>query len=483
MLVRTLLALHDDALAGRIEGILDTRDVSIFRASEPDEVWRLLQREDIDLLVASDIMARPTPEDWVAAVRTLPEAPDLVLLADREDPSRRAALLGAGCLAVLNARLTDRELRGTFNTLILRLAHDAAARLQAQRLGVAHGFEDVVHRSRAMDEVVTMARRVAAAETSLLILGETGVGKERVARSIHFESSRAAGPFVPVNCGAIPEGLLESELFGHEQGAFTGAVRARRGHFEVAHRGTLFLDEIGELPLHLQVKLLRVLEDRQVQRVGSERPERVDVRIIAATNRDLEAEVAARRFRPDLYYRLAVVTLAIPPLRDRREDIPDLVDRFLAHFRRTLGKPVEGIEPEAREALQRHRWPGNVRELINVLERALLLAQGPRVTVGDLPRSIAGAAAREAYAERPPGTFASSPPLLELPIREARRRAVTEFERGYLVRLLAETGGRVGETARRAGVSERSLYDLMRRAGLDKADFRGPTDGNRRKIL
>jgi DNA-binding NtrC family response regulator len=483
MLVRTLLALPDDALASRIEGILGTRDVSVFRASEPDEVWRLLQREDIDLLVASDAMARPTPEDWVAAVRTLPEAPDLVLLADREDPSRRAALLGAGCLAVLNASLTDRELRGTFNALILRLAHDAAARLQAQRLGIAHGFEDVVHRSRAMDEVVVMARRVAGAETSLLILGETGVGKERVARSIHFESARAAGPFVPVNCGAIPEGLLESELFGHEQGAFTGAVRARRGHFEVAHRGTLFLDEIGELPLHLQVKLLRVLEDRQVQRVGSERPERVDVRIIAATNRDLEAEVAARHFRADLFYRLAVVTLAIPPLRDRIEDIPDLVDRFVSHFRRTLGKPVQGLEPEALEALKHHRWPGNVRELINVLERALLLAQGPRVALGDLPRSIAGTAGRAAPGP-PTGGIPSLPePALHLPIREARKQAVTDFERAYLTRLLQETGGRVGETARRAGVSERSLYELMRRAGLDKADFRGSPNGNRRPTL
>ncbi|MHB1191928.1 MAG: sigma 54-interacting transcriptional regulator [Longimicrobiales bacterium] len=483
MLVRTLLALSDDDLAARIEGVLDTRDVSIFRASEPDEVWRLLQREDIDLLVASDTMARPTPEDWVAAVRTLPEAPDLVLLADREDPSRRAALLGAGCLAVLNAGLTDRELRGTFSTLILRLAHDAAARLQAQRLGVAHGFEDVVHRSRAMDEVVVMARRVAGADTSLLILGETGVGKERVARSIHFESARANGPFVPVNCGAIPEGLLESELFGHEQGAFTGAVRARRGHFEVAHRGTLFLDEIGELPLHLQVKLLRVLEDRQVQRVGSERPERVDVRIIAATNRDLEAEVAARRFRPDLYYRLAVVTLAIPPLRDRAEDFPDLVDRFVAHFRRTLGRPVEGLEPDALQALQRHAWPGNVRELINVLERAFLLAQGPRVALGDLPRSIGGPTDGVA----PSAAGDALPPLpdqvLQLPLREARRMAVTEFERAYLSRLLRETGGRVGETARRAGVSERAVYELMRGAGLDKADFRGPPNGNRRPDL
>jgi len=471
MLVRTVLALPDDALARRIEGLLDTRDVSVFRAREPDEVWQLLQREDIDLLVASDTLARPTPEDWVASIRTLPEAPDLVLLADREDPSRRAALLAAGCLAVLNERIPDRELRASFSTLIARLAQDAAARLVAQRLGIAHGFEDMIHRSRAMDDVLAVARRVANADSSLLILGETGVGKERLARSIHFESARANGPFVPVNCGAIPEGLLESELFGHEQGAFTGAVRARRGHFEVAHRGTLFLDEIGELPLHLQVKLLRVLEDRQVQRVGSERPERVDVRIIASTNRDIEAEVAARRFRADLFYRLAVVTLSVPPLRDRVDDIPDLVERYLTGFRRTLGKSVEQIEPDALQALSRHAWPGNVRELINVLERAVLLAQGPRVTLGDLPRSISGSSSRDpASARAAPGALHEQ--AFRLPLRDARRAAVTDFERAYLSRPLRETGGRVGETAKRAGLSERSLYGLMRRAGLDKADFR-----------
>lgn len=471
MLVRTLLALPADALAHRVEALLDSRDVSVFRAAHADEVWQLLQREDMDLLVASDAVAGGSPQDWVASVRALPEPPDLVLLTEHEDPSRRAALLAAGCLAVLNVRLADRELRSTFRTLVARLAQDAAARMAAQRIGTHHGFEDIVHASPAMAEVVAVARRVSSADSSLLILGETGVGKERLARALHHESARSAGPFVPVNCGAIPEGLLESEIFGHEQGAFTGAIRARRGHFEVAHRGTLFLDEIGEIPLHLQVKLLRVLEDRQVQRLGSERPERVDVRIIAATNRDLEEEVAQRHFRADLFYRLAVVTLSVPPLRERAEDIPGLVSRYLAHFRRSLGKPVEGIDADALHAILHHSWPGNVRELINVLERAVLLAQGPRVSLGDLPRSIAGSGAR-AHPGSPEGAVPLSDAVLRLPIREARRRAVADFERVYLARLLEQTGGRVGETARLAGVSERSLYELMRRADLDKAAFR-----------
>ena len=474
MLVRTLLAIPSDAQAHRLEELFDTRDVSLFRADDSETMWRLLQREDIDLLVALDSEAGPTPGDWVASVRGLPEAPDVVLLAEREDPSRRAALLAAGCLAVLNGRIPDRELRSTFRTLVSRLAQNAATRLAAQRLGTAHGFADLVHNSPSMAELVRVARQVATADSSLLVLGETGVGKERLARSIHYESGRAEGPFVPVNCGAIPEGLLESELFGHEQGAFTGAVRARRGHFEVAHRGTLFLDEIGELPLHLQVKLLRVLEDRQVQRLGSERPERVDVRIIAATNRDLEEEVAERRFRADLFYRLAVVTLSIPPLRERPEDIPALVERYLAHFRRSLGKPIEGVHPRAMDALAAHSWPGNVRELINVLERAILLAQGSIVEVHDLPRSIS--AHRAPVPESPPSLPVPAP-VLSLPIREARRAMVEDFERLYLTRLLTQTGGRVGETAELAGVSERALYDLMQRSGLDKSDFRHGSGG------
>ena len=473
MLVRTLLALCPDGLAKRIEALLDTRHVSVFQSHDPHEVRQLLERGDIDLLLVDDTITGPGVEGWVASVRSLPESPDLVFLAEQEDPSRRAVLLSAGCLAVLNPRLSDRELRSTLKALVGRLITDGSVRLAAQRLGRVHGFEDLVSASPAMDEVLAVARRVARADSSLLILGETGVGKERLARSLHYESARSAAPFVPVNCGAIPEGLLESELFGHEQGAFTGAVRAHRGLFEVAHRGTLFLDEVGELPLHLQVKLLRVFEDRQIRRVGGERAEKVDVRIIAATNRNLEQDVGSRRFRADLFYRLAVVTLTVPPLRERREDIPALVDRYLAYFRREMGKPVHGIDADAVDAFLRHPWPGNVRELINVLERAMLLSQGPTISLADLPRSISGARKRGGVGHTDslfPGLAAD---LYDRPIPEARRAAVEAFEGRYLTRILEETGGQVGETARRAGISERSLYDLMRKNGLRKEDFKG----------
>jgi len=324
-----------------------------------------------------------------------------------------------------------------------------------------------------MQRFLSLARRVVPSESALLVLGETGVGKERLARAIHAEGPRAGGPFLAVNCGALPESLLESELFGHEEGAFTGATRAHRGYFEMAHRGTLFLDEIGEMPLHVQVKLLRVLEDRRVLRVGGERAISVDVRVMAATNRELEADVVSRRFRSDLYYRLAVVTLTVPPLRERREDVPLLVRHYIEYFRALVGRPVTGVSANAMAALAAYDWPGNVRELINVVERAVLLAPGAEVRVSDLPPGIVGLAGAAA------GAGASLPladdDWLERPLVQAR----AAFEARYVAATLAATKGRVSEAARRAGVNPRTLFDLMRRHGLAKEAFKGAT--NRQK--
>jgi DNA-binding NtrC family response regulator len=263
-------------------------------------------------------------------------------------------------------------------------------------------------------------------------------------------------------------------LFGHEKGAFTGAARTRRGLFELAHTGTVFLDEIGEMPYHLQVKLLRVLQDREVRPVGGERTISVDVRVMAASNRDLEAEVAEGNFRRDLFYRLSVVTLTVPPLRERREDIPELVDSYLDYLQPRVGCDVEGITEEAVAALVAYAWPGNVRELINVIERALLLCDGRQVTPGDLPQTIRGGAAGEAPRRSAPGAAAGRLPdeWLGMPWKETRQAALAEVERAYFAALLEETGGRVGETAERAGISPRSLYEKMKRHGLRKEDFR-----------
>jgi two-component system response regulator AtoC len=251
-----------------------------------------------------------------------------------------------------------------------------------------HRFEDILAKSARMQEIFRTITKIAEYKTTVLVTGESGVGKELVARAIHRRSTRRGGPFVAVNCGAIPENLLESELFGHKKGAFTDAVQDRRGLFEEATNGTLFLDEIGELPLGLQVKLLRVLEDEKIRRVGEARDMQVDVRIITATHRDLQAETKAGRFREDLFYRLNVLPIHCPPLRDRRDDIPLLIDHFVARNNTRLGTSIRGLDTETRRLLYEYAWPGNVRELENTIERAMVLSEGEQIVAADLPERI-----------------------------------------------------------------------------------------------
>ena len=246
-------------------------------------------------------------------------------------------------------------------------------------------FEDILAKAQKMQDIFRTISKIAEYKTTVLVSGESGVGKELVARAIHHRSSRRGGSFVAVNCGAIPENLLESELFGHKKGAFTDAVQDRRGLFEEADGGSLFLDEIGELPLALQVKLLRVLEDEKIRRVGDVRDIKVDVRIITATHRDLLAETKAGRFREDLFYRLNVLPIHVPPLRDRREDIPLLIDHFVARNNIRLGTSIRGLDTESRRLLFEYAWPGNVRELENTIERAMVLAEGDQIVAQDLP--------------------------------------------------------------------------------------------------
>ena len=444
-------------------------------AANEGEIHSALRAHAPGMVVAGTRILAPPIERWIREVRDLPERPDVVLVHDEDDAHFRAAAIRAGCLAVLGATLSIDELTETIQALIRRrvnldrLVH-ATSPLSESRL------RDFVSLSPRMQEFVARARKVVDAGSSLLLLGETGTGKERLARAVHEEGPRSAGPFVPVNCGALPESLAESELFGHEKGAFTGASRVHKGYFERADGGTLLLDEIGEVPPPLQVKLLRVLEERRVQRLGAERSFPIDIRLMAATNRDLERDVEAGRFREDLFYRLAVVTLTIPPLRERPEDIPALFESYLEFFRVALNRPIYGVEKAAREALVSYSWPGNVRELINVVERAVLLGEGPEIGLGDLPEAISGqASALAPAASRPPGM---PPPAeaqtawLDRPLHDAREQVVANFESRYLSHLLRETGGRVGEAARRAGINERSLFELMRRHRLRKEDFR-----------
>ncbi|MEW6073848.1 MAG: sigma 54-interacting transcriptional regulator [Planctomycetota bacterium] len=483
MIIRILSALGPSSPASSVRTALEGRSVVLVELGRGESPWDRLRRDNFDLFLVEDSLLRRRNAPSIAEIRALPDHPEVIVFAE-ENPESRARFLTAGVMAVIHRGLAEAALGETLRALLERRREDASRRLHAERSLATSRLTDFCSASPAMAELMEVVRRVVDADSSLLLLGETGVGKERLARAIHAES-RAAGPFIAVNCAALPETLIESELFGHVEGAFTGASRARRGFFELAHGGTLFLDEIADLPLHLQAKLLRALQEKAIHPVGAEKGVAVDVRVMAATNRDLAAALAAGRFRSDLYWRLAVVTLTIPPLRERREDIPDLVGSHVAYFREHLNRPVTGVSPEALDLLQRYPWPGNVRELANVIERAVLLAANGTITPADLPLGLEGpapgaaspaAADGEAPARSRPADLLDRPwHLFEEGIREAH-------ERLYFRSLLARSGGRIGEAARRAGISPRALYTRMRRLGLKKEDFKyaaGATGGGK----
>ena len=346
--------------------------------------------------------------------------------------------------------------RGDQVLLVVRKAIERERlRRQVERLSEelidARGDGGVIGHGTALTHTLEVARKVARHPSTVLLTGESGTGKEVIARLIHRSSPRADAPFVAVNCGAIPEALLESELFGHAKGAFTGATAERRGLFEEADQGTIFLDEIGELPPMLQVKLLRVLQEREIRRVGDSGTRTVDVRVIAATARDLEAEVAANRFRPDLFYRINVVRLQLPPLRERREDIPELSRHFIERFNRLLGTDIQGLTPAAMQRLIDYDWPGNVRELENVIERALVLTEGSRIDVEQLPVFV--------RTPSPPVELGASDDL-------SVKRQTEALERSLIARALQQTGGNRTRAAELLELSPRALLYKIREYGL-----------------
>jgi DNA-binding NtrC family response regulator len=331
----------------------------------------------------------------------------------------------------------------------------------AAELQGARGLGELLGESPAMAQAIALLRRAADSDVTVLLEGESGTGKEVAARAVHAESRRRSEPFVAINCGAVAEALVESELFGHERGAFTGAVASRKGLFERADGGTVFLDEIGELRADMQVKLLRVLQEGEVTPVGGAASRDVDVRIVAATNRNLRAEVAARRFRDDLYYRLAVFPVQLPALRDRGADVMVLAEAFLARFASRHGRPPRPLSPEAARAVQAYRWPGNVRELQNVLERACILEDGGCLSLGSLPDEVINAIDEPSPGMGAPSAAAPASDAIE-PLELVERRAI--------VRALEITGWQVREAASRLGVGKATLYRRIERLGLRPAD-------------
>jgi two-component system NtrC family response regulator len=390
-----------------------------------------------------------------------------VMITGHDDSENALKAIETGAFDFYSKPIDIDELRVILQRAFhIRSLEEELARLKSG-YAPGHEFEGVIGMSDPMLGIFEAVRRIAPTGVSVLITGESGTGKELIARAIHRKSGRQGGPFIPINCGAIPENLLESELFGHEKGSFTGAHATKEGKFETADGGTLFLDEIGELPLPLQVKLLRFLQDRVVERVGGGEPIKVDVRVIAATNRDLEEMIAEKSFREDLFYRINTVRIAMPPLRDRGDDILLLATRFLHRYSSEFSRGMKGFSRAAIEAIHAWSWPGNVRELDNRVKRAVIMAASNLIQPSDLDIPHEGISDRDAEAENAP-----IDPGGELTLKEARDR----LEKGMVLAALLRTSGNVSAAAGELDVSRPTLHDLMKKHGIDASDFRATRD-------
>jgi transcriptional regulator with PAS, ATPase and Fis domain len=470
MLLRLTLAIKGSDLQRHLARKFSQSDVRVDAFGHFSNHWQRIVRNCGDIIVISEELILHPLDVGISTLNGLPEQPTTVVLSDTDDSEKQAQLTAAGADVVLYAGISRKGLVEAIETT-LESRRQFIHKEWFGRKGLPFPkMSDFTSNSQNMQLFIEEVQHITASQAPVLLLGETGVGKEHLAKAIHAESPRSSGPFIAVNTAALPEQLLESELFGHEQGAFTGASRSRRGAFELAHGGTLFLDEIGEMPLHLQTKLLRVLQDFEIRPVGAETPIWVDVRVIAATNQDLEKEIETKNFRRDLYYRLSVVTLTIPPLRERREDIPAMGRRFINYYRHKIGKEVTGLDETVMEALSRYDWPGNVRELMNVIERAMLLCRTGTISLSDLPNIFSSDSDNLSASRMENLIDVSGWPRKTLP--QVQKEVLDQVEQLYFSMVLKETRGRVGEAAGMAGIHPRGMYNKLKRLGIRKEDFK-----------
>ena len=438
-----ILVVDDDAVTCRLLAEVLRPDGTVVWDMSPRAALDRLRAEEVDLAIFDMQMPEMGGLDLLRRVRERRPGLPVVIMTAFGSIDTAVDAIASGAVDYVSKPMNLDELRATVRRALGRKA-EAQAAVPVQGEAVA----GMVGRTPAMIEVYKTIARVASGPSTVLILGESGTGKELVARAIHDHSSRRSRPFVAVECSAIPESLLESELFGHVRGAFTGAVADRPGLFAEADGGTIFLDEIGDITPALQVKLLRVLQEHEVRPVGGSQLRPVDVRVLAATNVDLTSAVTDGRFRSDLYYRVKVVTIALPPLRDRRDDVPLLVDHLLKRAARQCEKDIAGVSEAALAVLRAYHWPGNIRELGHVLERAVALAHGPVLGVEDLPGELRGGPTTM------PSDLLGDRPTLEM------------LKRRYIQRVLEENHGNVSRAAAVLGVDRRSLYRMLERHGI-----------------
>jgi len=470
MLIRVTCAISEEKLLPEIKDWLSQLDVQLKITKEKKKPWQEMIRSCADIFIISRKLIPKPIESNISTLNELPEKPVIIILNDRESPEEHANLLATGADVVLFSGIAfDSICEAIESTIESRRIFYYTDRFD-QRGRFQPRLNDFISNSKEMQVFLDETLQVVSSDATLLILGETGTGKEHLAKAIHAESQRSSGPFIPINMAAIPDQLMESELFGHEQGAFTGAVRSRRGAFEMAHQGTLFLDEIGEMPLQMQSKLLRVLQDFEFTPVGSEKSVWVNVRIIAATNKDLEQEVEKGNFRRDLYYRLGVITLTLPPLRKRREDIPAMANHFLNVYNKKLGQEINRFSQAALKALCAYPWPGNIRELMNVVERAVLLCRSEKISIENLPTTFHYS--RMLQENAPSFIQEEIDNWGTKTLAEAKQSILDQVEKRYLEIVLKKTKGKIGETAKIAGIHPRGLYGKMKKLGIDKSKFK-----------
>ncbi|ULA63579.1 MAG: Transcriptional regulatory protein ZraR [Nitrospira sp.] len=438
-----VLVVDDDAeMRELVFDVLKDRGHQISTAGSGQEALKLLAEEDFAVVLTDLRMKGMLGTELLLEIKRLYPDIGVILMTAFGSVETAVEAMKRGASDYLTKPVKTEEII----RVVERAVRESALRREVGRLRKEvhkeYSFHHILGKSKAIQAVFDLIRRVADSPTNVLITGESGTGKELVAKAIHYNSDRKDAPFVPVNCAAIPEQLLESELFGHMRGAFTDAKTDKRGLFEEAQKGTLFLDEISELPIMLQAKLLRAIQEKDIRRVGATKPIAVDVRIIAATNLHLAEEVKAKRFRDDLFYRLNVIEVMLPPLRDRREDIPILVEEFLKKCAEARNKEVKGVGESALAMLMDYNWPGNVRELENVVERAVTLNRGEKISPDDLPQAVQGARGDRRVLDEAAEKM--------LPLQE--------IEREYIKKILDKTGGNKYQAAQALGIDRKTLY-------------------------
>ena len=442
------ILIVDDALSTLevLERNLRTEHYQVFTASSVPEAIRILEAAPVDLVITDFKMPEVSGIDLVRHVRENLKETEVIMITGYPSIDGAVTAVKAGAQEFLSKPFTDEELLGAVRRTLDRLQARKTVQGPSEEVGPSsYGLLGV---SEAMQGVFRSIAKVISSSATVLISGESGTGKELVARAIHYHSPRASSPFVPVNCGAIPEELLESELFGHVKGAFTGALETRAGFFQTADGGTIFLDEISETSLSMQVKLLRVLQDREVVMVGSTRPRKVDARILASTNKDLAGLVKKGFFREDLFFRVHVITIDLPPLRERGEDLLLLIHHFTARFAEELGKPVPQFSDQALQVLRNYHWPGNVRELENVIQRLIVMTDGGLIEVPDLPSLMRFSALQEV----------------------GFHRTLAEVEEEYIRNVLASVNGNKTRAAKVLGIDRKTLREKLKLRELDSEE-------------